>query len=176
MDDRPPRAGHDRRVAGRGFVEAATLARAHSVDPYPEAFTEVVRALLRVGANDRAATFRDLDASTDSVMSAAHATQHRRHARARSGEAVAVLRQAVAEFERSRCAVPAARAMVDLGLAMARLGQDPRPRWSAPEPSCSSATRGFLFEVDGAIASINSTPATGRPRPSFGAPVAHGDR
>lgn len=73
------------------------------------------------------------------------------------GEARRLLAEAVAALGELGLRIDAARAMVDLGHAMARLGEDPRltlERARTQLLECDA--RGFLFEVDGAIASINS--------------------
>jgi tetratricopeptide (TPR) repeat protein len=118
-------ARQDRTAAAEQFTEAAQFARAHSADSNPEVFTECVRALAMNGDLARAATFRDLDASTDSVHSAAHARNVAGLLEPDPARAVERLREAVAEFERLEMRLFAARAMVDLGRALVRTGQDP---------------------------------------------------
>ena len=123
------------------------------MESYPELFTECVRSLVLIGDVARAATFRDLDASTDSVQSAAHARNVAGLLESDPARAVELLREAVAEFERLEMRIYAARAMVDLGRAMARAGQDPgelleRARDILTE--CDAQL--FLFEVDEVLA------------------------
>ena len=66
-------ARHDRTTAADKFADSVTFARAHILDASPGSFTDCVRALVLTGDTARAGTFRDLDASTDSVQCAAHA-------------------------------------------------------------------------------------------------------
>ena len=142
-------ARHDRHAAAEKFAESATLARAHSADTFPETFTEAVRALERIGAHDRAATFRDLDQSSSSVMSAAHARNVAGLLDPDPARAVETLGEAVVEFERLQMRVAAARAMVDLAHAMTRAGQDPGEVLdSAREILLDCDAQLFLFEVD----------------------------
>ncbi|MBI2755382.1 MAG: tetratricopeptide repeat protein [Chloroflexi bacterium] len=150
-------AANDRAAAAEKFAEAATFARAHSVESYPEVFTECVRALVLAGDPARAATFRDLDASTDSVQSAAHARNVGGLLESDPARAVALLREAVAEFERLEMRVDAARAIVDLARAMAHAGRDPgdlvdRARAILTE----SDAQLFLFEVDEVLAALRT--------------------
>ncbi len=140
---------HDRALAAKKFVESALLVRAHSVETNPEAFTECVRALLLAGDTALAATFRDVDASTDSVQSAAHARNIAGLLVPDPQRAVAILREAVAEFERLEMRVCAALAMVDLGRAMTRIGEDPAEVLDrAREILIECDAQLFLFEVD----------------------------
>jgi tetratricopeptide (TPR) repeat protein len=143
----------DRAAAAEKFVEAATLVRAHSMDAYPEMFTECVRELVLTGDVVRATSFRDLDASTDSVQSAAHARNVAGLLEPDPARAQELLREAVAEFEGLEMRIFAARAMVDLGRAMAQTGDDPaeileRARDILTE--CDAQL--FLFEVDEVLA------------------------
>jgi class 3 adenylate cyclase/tetratricopeptide (TPR) repeat protein len=148
-------ARHDRVSAAAKFAEAAEFARAHSVDTYPEVFTECVRALVLTGDRARAATFRDLDASTDSVQSAAHARNIAGLLEPDPARAEELLRRAIADYERLEMRVFAARAMVDLGRAIARAGDDPSEALErAREILTQCDARLFLFEVDEALAEI----------------------
>jgi tetratricopeptide (TPR) repeat protein len=148
-------ARHDRALSAEKFVEAATLVRAHSAENIPEVFTECVRALILTGDPAGAATFRDLDPLTDSVQSTAHARNVRGLLEPDPARAVELLRDAVAEFERLEMRVFAARAMIDLGRAMARIGEDPgelleRARDILTE--CDAQL--FLFEADEVLAGL----------------------
>jgi class 3 adenylate cyclase/tetratricopeptide (TPR) repeat protein len=145
----------DRAAAAEMFVEAATLVRAHSMDAYPEMFTECVRELVLTGDVVRATSFRDLDASTDSVQSAAHARNVAGLLEPDPARAQALLREAVAEFERLEMRIFAARAMVDLGRAMAQTGDDPAEILErAREILSESDAKLFLFEVDEALVAL----------------------
>jgi tetratricopeptide (TPR) repeat protein len=149
-------ARRDRSTAAEKFAEAAEHIRHYSVDLAPEIITECVRALLRVDARDRAATYRDLDGSTDSIQSAAHARNVAGLVEPDPARAVEVLRAAVTEFERLEMRVYAARAMVDLGRAMARAGDDPREILErAREILTECDARLFLDQVDEALADLS---------------------
>jgi tetratricopeptide (TPR) repeat protein len=147
------------REAADKLAEAAELARAHSVDSYPDVFTEAVRALLLAGDATRAATFRDLDASTDSVQSAAHAQNVRGLLEPDPRRAVGLLRAAITEFERLDMSIFAARAMVDVGRALAKAGEDPRETLDrAREILTACDAQLFLFEVEEALAETAGAP------------------
>jgi tetratricopeptide (TPR) repeat protein len=149
-------ARHDRPAAAAKFVEAAQFARAHSVDTYPEIFTEVVRALVLTGDRNRAATFRDLDASTDSVQSAVHARNVAGLLEPDPARALEILREAVSEFQRLEMRLPAARAMVDQACAMVQLGEDPTELLQqARKIMVECDANLFLFEVDEVLAQLS---------------------
>jgi hypothetical protein len=142
-------ARHDRAAAAERFVEAATFVRAHSIDTWPDVFTDSVRALVLAGDTAHAATFRDLAASTDSIQSEAHARNVAGLLESDPARAAELLREAVAEFERLEMRVYAARAMVDLGRAMTNAGQDPTEVLArAREILTECDAQLFLFEVD----------------------------
>jgi len=150
-------ARHDRGLAADRFAEAATLVGAHSADTNPDVFTECVRALVLAGDTVRAATFRDLDASTDSVQSAAHARNVAGLLESDPARAVELLREAVAEFERLEMRLYAARAMVDLARAMARAGQDPGDLLErARDILIECDAQLFLFEVEEVLAALRT--------------------
>jgi tetratricopeptide (TPR) repeat protein len=140
-------------IAADRFEEAAEYLRAHSVEVGPEVITEAVRSLVRVNAMDRAGKFRDLEASTDSVQSAAHARNVAGLLEPELGRAVDLLREAVAEFQRLEMRVHAARAMIDLGRALARAGESPREVLGRARDILTECdARLFLFEVDDVLA------------------------
>jgi tetratricopeptide (TPR) repeat protein len=145
----------DRAAAADAFAESAKHARAYNIHSFPEIIPECARAFVLLGALDRAKTYRDLDASPDSIQSAAHGRNVAGLLEADANRAVAILREAVAELERLEMRVYAARAMVDLGRAMARAGEDPREmleRARALLTECDA--RLFLFEVDEVLAEV----------------------
>ncbi|MDP9243726.1 MAG: tetratricopeptide repeat protein, partial [Chloroflexota bacterium] len=148
-------ARRDWSTAADRFAEAAEYMRAHSVDVGPEVITECVRALVKVNAMDRAGTFRDLEASTDSILSAAHGRNVAGLVEPDPARAVQLLREAVTEFERLEMQVHGARAMVDLGRAMARAGDDPREVLDqAREILTACDARLFLIEAEEALAEL----------------------
>ena len=130
--------------------------RAHGVDTYPEIFPECARAFLLLGDRERAETYRDLDASTASVQSAAHARTVAGLLETDPARAIDLLREAIAEYERLGMRPYAARAMVDLGRAMARAGQDPREVLERARDILTECdARLFLFEVDEVLAQLD---------------------
>jgi class 3 adenylate cyclase/tetratricopeptide (TPR) repeat protein len=147
----------DRAAAAEKFVEAAALVRAHSLDFYPEVFTECVRALVLTGDVVRATSFRDLDTSTDSVQSAAHARNVAGLLEPDPARAQELLREAVAGFERLEMRIFAARAMVDLGRAMAQVGDDPAEILERARDTITACdAQLFLFEVDEALVALRT--------------------
>ena len=145
----------DRAAVADRFAEAAEHVRAYSVDTYPEFIAECPRAFLLLGDRGRADTYRDLEGSTYSIQSAAHATNITGLLEPDPARSVAILREAVAEFERLETRIFAARAMVDLGRAMTRDGQDPRElleRARAILLECDANL--FLVEVDEALTEV----------------------
>jgi class 3 adenylate cyclase/tetratricopeptide (TPR) repeat protein len=148
-------ARHDRAAAAEKFAEAATFTRAYSVDTYPEVFNECVRALVLAGDTARAATFRDLDASTDSIQSAAHARNVAGLLEPDPARAVELLREAVAEFDRLEMRFYAARAMVDLGRVMTHVNEDPAELLERARDILTECdAQLFLFEVDEVLAAL----------------------
>jgi class 3 adenylate cyclase/tetratricopeptide (TPR) repeat protein len=107
------------------FAEAARLVRAHSLDVAPEVIPACARVFMLLGDREHAETYRDLDASTDSVQSAAHALNVAGLLETDPARAVDLLGQAIAAFEGLEMRTYAARAMVDQARAMARAGQSP---------------------------------------------------
>jgi hypothetical protein len=150
----------DRSGAAEKFADAAEHLRDHSVDLAPEVVSECVRALMWVDDRARAETFRDLDASKDSVHSAAQARNVNGLLEPDPSRAADLLRKAVADFERLEMRLAAARAMVDLGRAMSRAGDDPREILArAREILTQCDARLFLFEVDEAVAELSLMPS-----------------
>ena len=145
----------DRAGAAEKFAEAADHVRAHSIDTYPEIFTECARAFLLLGDRERAGTYRDLDTTTASVQSVVHARMVAGLLEADPARSVEILREAIAEYERLGMRPYAARAMVDLGRALARGGQDPHEVLEAAREILTDCdARLFLFEVDEALAGL----------------------
>ena len=145
----------DRAAVADRFAEAADHVRAYSVDTYPEFIAECPRAFLLLGDRGRAETYRDLEGSTYSIQSAAHATNITGLLEPDPARSVAILREAVAEFERLETRIFAARAMVDLGRAMTRAGEDPHELLERARSillECDANL--FLVEVDEALTEV----------------------
>jgi class 3 adenylate cyclase/tetratricopeptide (TPR) repeat protein len=143
----------DRRAAADRFAEAAEHVRAYNVDTFPETIVECARSFVRLGERDRAGTYRDLDASTASVQSAAHARNVAGLLEPDPARSVEMLRAAVGEYDRLEMRLFAARAMVDLGRAMTRTGEDPREVLErARELLLECDAPLFLSEVEEALA------------------------
>jgi len=142
-------ADRDRAAAAERFAQAADEVRALNVESYPEVFPDCARVFVLLGEPERAATYRDLDAPTTSVMSAAFATNINGLLETDPARAAELLTDAVAEFERLGMRIYAARAMVDLARAMTRTGGDPNEALDrAREILVDCDARLFLFEVD----------------------------
>jgi hypothetical protein len=148
---------HDLAAAAARFAEATDAIR-RAPTATPEAFPETVRTFLLLGDQGRASTYRDLDGSTDSVQGAAFAKNVAGLLEPDPHRAIDLLKDAVADLERLGMRLPAARAMIDLGRAMARAGEDPndvldRARQILVE--CDAVL--FLPEVDQARSASSAT-------------------
>jgi hypothetical protein len=142
----------DLREAVPAFVAAARHVRAYNVDAYPEMILECVRALVLAGERDRAVAYRDLDGAAHTGPSAAHASNIDALLERDPVNAVETLRRAVDAFERLGMRLFAARAMVDLGRAMRRAGDDAREVLEgARERLLACDAKLFLGEVDAAL-------------------------
>jgi hypothetical protein len=106
------------------FANAADALRRLDANDMPEVFPEVARTFLLLGDEARASTYRDLDASTDNVQSAAFARNVAGLLEPDAARSIELLKDAIAELERLGMRMYAARAMVDLGRVMVRNGDD----------------------------------------------------
>jgi class 3 adenylate cyclase/tetratricopeptide (TPR) repeat protein len=143
------------------FAEAADGIRIGGKDTTPEVFPETARAFVLLGEHARASTYRDLDGSTNSVESAAFAKNVAGLLEPDPARAINLLKDAIAGLERLGMRMYAARAMVDLGRAMARAGEDPHDVLDhARQILIECDARLFLVEVDEATAeSVSRSPA-----------------
>jgi tetratricopeptide (TPR) repeat protein len=143
-------------AAAERFAESLELTVAYNVDVLPEIFPELVRVLLRLGDRERAERYRSL---SDLDGSAITATQGRLVEALLEPDPVAAASQLRAVVEALRghsLHLDEARAMGDLGRAMARAGEDPREvltRARALLLECDA--RLFLPEVDDALAELD---------------------
>jgi hypothetical protein len=155
LDGRIALGRRDLAAAATLFAKATDAIRNWEPDATPEIFPETARTFLLLGDQGRAATYRDLDGSTNSVQSAAFAKNVAGLLEPDPARAIDLLKNAIAELERLGMRMYAARAMVDLGRAMARVGKDPRDVLQrARDLLIECDARAFLFEVDDAIADL----------------------
>jgi class 3 adenylate cyclase/tetratricopeptide (TPR) repeat protein len=142
--------------AARWLREVVELGRAYTVEGAPEGFTEIVRVLLRSGRAAEAGSYRDLREAGRSPASRAHAALVDGLLADDAVEARGLIADAIAGLEPIGLRIDAARAMVDLGRVMARLGEDPRPTLErAREILLGCDARLFLPEVDEALAGLD---------------------
>jgi hypothetical protein len=139
----------DLAAAAALFASAADAVRMVGADAAPEVFAEAARTFLLLHDQGRASTYRDLDGSTNSVQSAAFAKNVAGLVEPDPARAIKLLKDAIAGLERLGMRMYAARAMVDLGRAMARAGQDPHDVLDRARQILIECDAGlFLFEVD----------------------------
>ncbi len=131
--------------------------RGFNVETLPEAFTDLVRALLRAGRAGEAQAFRDLSEQGRSPAARANAALVEGLLTEDPAEARRLLAEGAAALEALGLRIDAARALVDLGRAMARLGEDPRATFDRARGllvECDA--QAFLFEVEDAIADLSA--------------------
>ena len=154
----------DLAAAAALFAKATDGIRIWGADATPEVFTETARIFLLLGDQGRASTYRDLDGSTNSVQSAAFAKNVAGLVEPDPARAINLLKDAIDGLERLGMRVYAARAMVDLGRAMARAGQDPHDVLDRAGQVLIECDAGlFLFEVD-EVTAESALPAGPAPR------------
>ena len=107
--------------------EGVELSRGYTVDQAPLLFYELVRLLLRTGDRTEAEGYRDLSGSGRAPATKAYAHAIEGLLEADPDLAIDRLRAAAEEFERLGLRIMQARVLADLGEALARTGQDPRP-------------------------------------------------
>ncbi|MGH2597454.1 MAG: ATP-binding protein [Actinomycetota bacterium] len=148
--------GEDGEAAAR-FEAMIEQLRAFNVEIIPEAFTDLVRALLRADRTGEAGAFRDLSEHGRSPAARANATLIEGLLAEDPVETRRLLAEGTATLEELGLRIDAARAMVDLGRAMARVGEDARPVLERSRDlllECDA--RAFLFEVENAIAGLGA--------------------
>lgn len=146
-------ARQDAVEAADRFAETAELVLAFNVDAAPEVLPDCVRGLLLVGQPERASRYR-IEGS-GSVQAKAHARNIDGLLERDPERSVELLRLAVSDFEALGMRLFAARAMVDLGRALARTGVDGLPVLErAREILLDCDARLFLREVDDAVADL----------------------
>ena len=98
-----------------------------NVETAPEVFTDLIRALIHEGRGSEGDAYRDLSEQGRSPAARAHAALVEGLLADDPSEARRLLGDGTAELERLGLRIDAARAMLDLGRAMRRVGEDPRP-------------------------------------------------
>ena len=142
--------------AARWFDATVQLLRAHAVDLAPQAFTEVVRVLVRSGRAREAESYRDLREAGHSPAARANCALVEGLLSQEPAEARRHLAEGIATLEAIGLRIDVARAMVDLARTMARLGEDPRSTLERARTillECDA--RLFLSEVDEALAELD---------------------
>jgi tetratricopeptide (TPR) repeat protein len=137
------------------FQATVEQLRAGSVETAPDVFTELVRTLIRSGRAAEAEAYRDLAERGRSPEARANATLIDGLLSPDPAEARRFLTEGAAELEGLGMRIDAARAMVDLARAKARVGEDGRPtleRARALLLECDAKL--FLVEVDEALAEV----------------------
>ena len=131
--------------------------RSGNVEAVPEVFAELARTLVRAGRAAEAEDYRDLSEHGRSPAARANATLVEGLLAADPSEQRRLLAEGTAALEELGLRIDTARAMVDLGGAMASLGEDPRPTLERARTillECDA--RAWLFEVDDALAELDS--------------------
>jgi tetratricopeptide (TPR) repeat protein len=143
--------------AAERFAEAVELLREFTVDASGASYPNVVRALQRAGRADEANSFGDLSAHSDSPAARANAKVVGGLLALDPNVARRLLSEGVSELDALGMRVHVARALVDLARAEARAGDDPRGTLDrARELTLECGARGFLFEVDDAMAELGA--------------------
>jgi tetratricopeptide (TPR) repeat protein len=141
--------------AADAFARMIDQVRLVNVEGMPGAFVDVVRTHLRAGRSAEAQAYRDLSEHGRSPAARANAAVVEGMLSEDPMEARRLLAEGTAEIESIGMRIDAARAMVDLGRAIARVGEDPREVLQrARELLIECDARAFLFEVDDAIADL----------------------
>ena len=137
------------------FKEGVELSRGYTVDQAPLLFYELVRLLLRTGDRTEAEGYRDLSESGRAPATKAYADAIEGLLEADPERASDRLRAATGEFERLGLRVMQGRVLTDLGGALARAGQDPRPALErARDLLVECDARIYLPEVDALLANV----------------------
>jgi Flp pilus assembly protein TadD len=143
--------------ATAGFRTMIDQLRVFNDESVPEAFTEVVRTFTRAGRASEAEDYRDLNVHGRSPAAKANAALVEGLLATDPSQGRRLLDEGTAALEELGFRIDAARAMVDLGRAMAKLGEDPRPtldRARAILLECDA--QAWLFEVDDALAELDA--------------------
>ena len=130
------------------------MARGFTLDQAPQLFYELVRLLLRTGDRAAADGYRDLSSPGRPPAANAFAVAIEGLLEEDPRRAAGLLRDAAGAFERLGMRIAQARVLVDLGEALVRAGEDPRPPLEQARGllvACDA--RIYLPEVDALLAS-----------------------
>jgi hypothetical protein len=142
-------------AAADAFARTIEQIRLVNVEGMPQVFADVVRALLRAGRPAEAESYRDLSEQGRAPAARAYARLVEGMLADEPAEARRLVSEAVTGLESIGMRIDAARAMVDLGRAMARTGEDPREVLQrARDLLIECDARAFLFEVDDAMTDL----------------------
>jgi tetratricopeptide (TPR) repeat protein len=142
-------------AAADAFARTIEQIRLVNVEGMPQVFADVVRALLRAGRPAEAESYRDLSEQGRAPAARAYARLVEGMLADEPAEARRLVSEAVTGLESIGMRLDAARAMVDLGRAMARTGEDPREVLQrARDLLIECDARAFLFEVDDAMTDL----------------------
>jgi class 3 adenylate cyclase/tetratricopeptide (TPR) repeat protein len=145
------RGGNDE--AAEHLAQAVERFRGFNVENNPDVFSDTVRAHLRAGREAEAESFRDLTKLGRSPSARANAAIVEGLLDPDPIRARHLLAQGTEGLEKLGLRIDAARAMVDLGRAMARAGEEAAPVLRrARDISLECDARAFLFEVEHAVA------------------------
>ena len=130
------------------------MARGFTLDQAPQLFYELVRLLLRTGDRAAADGYRDLSSPGRSPATNAYALAIEGLLEEDAVRGAELLREAAAGFERLGMRIMHARVLVDLGEALVRAGDDPRPALErARDLLVACDARIYLPEVEALLAS-----------------------
>jgi class 3 adenylate cyclase len=147
-------AGDDVAAAER-FREGVELIRRFNVDSGATLFVELVRTLGRLGDTEQARKYLDLSTAGRSPNARACARTVEGLVAEDPAVAVSLLREAADTFARLEQPVEEARALIDLGRAMRRAGEDPALAFDRARELLIACDAGlFVPEVDSEIAGL----------------------
>ena len=146
-------ARRENEAAAVSFKAMIEQLRMFNVESVPEVFPDLLRALHRAGRGAEANEYRDLSEHGRSPAAFANAALVDGMLAEDPADARRLLAEGTAALEELGLRIDAARAMVDLGVAMVRVGEDPNPVLErARDVLLQCDARAFLFEVEEGIA------------------------
>ena len=118
----------------------ANLAGEYTVDHYPQVVLELIRVVLQAGSVDATERYREILGRGRSPFAQGCLRNVEGLLAEDPADAIGALRDAVERFEALGTRVDLARALLDLGRAERRAGEDPRPTFER--------ARALLVECD----------------------------